>query len=186
MKVILELDSVRDNMQSLARYLTDRSGRGTADRETLSRIERKVDILMSQQDDLMEALNQISVDVDTELARIDQLTQQLTTINDSTPPEVDLQPAIDLANSIRAKLEAVGTSASTNVADAAGGSSSGDSSSATDTSTGDTTNSSVGGSTADGDSGATQGSSSDDLSGGAVGTPTDSTVTPTDDQSNPA
>jgi hypothetical protein len=71
--------------------------------------------IMTQLDDLVSALQDISTDVDNEVSRLQQLQDQLTQLQNTTPPNVDLQPAIDLANSIRSRLEST-SSIATNVA----------------------------------------------------------------------
>src|SRR5258708_1160598 len=62
-------------------------------------------LIMAQLDELMGVLNTIATDVSAEVSRLSQLSFQLTQINDTTPSMVDLQPAINLANSIRQNLE---------------------------------------------------------------------------------
>lgn len=84
--------------------------------------------IMAQIDELMSTLQAIAVDVGEKAQQMLDLERQLTQINDSTPDSVDLQPAIDLATSIRQALESTASAAS----DATG----------SDTSSSDTTSSS--------------------------------------------
>lgn len=70
--------------------------------KTLQRIERKVDIIMSQLDDLTATLTAISGDVDT-LESEFKAAQAAAAANQP----VDLSGAIAAAQAIRTKLEAV-------------------------------------------------------------------------------
>lgn len=75
---------------------------------------RMMEMLMTKMDDLMGLLTSIGTDVSSAKSQIDDLHTQLTTLQASTPPDVDLQPAIDIAASIKASLE--GTTTSVNAA----------------------------------------------------------------------
>lgn len=81
------------------------------DRIDVYTIMRRTSEIMAQIDDLMSALQTISSDVDNEVSRLQQLQDQLTQLQNTTPPSVDLQPAIDLASSIRQRLEGTATTA---------------------------------------------------------------------------
>lgn len=76
-------------------------------------LETAMEFIMAQLDLLTDALNAIASDVDAELAKVTDLETQLTALQNSTPPEVDLTGAIALATSIRERLEGVATAAST-------------------------------------------------------------------------
>jgi outer membrane murein-binding lipoprotein Lpp len=77
--------------------------------QQLNRIERKVDYIMAQIDDLNTALAAISTDVDATLSEVKSLEDQLAAANAN--PAVDLSGAIAAAAAIRAKLEGVSTTA---------------------------------------------------------------------------
>jgi hypothetical protein len=63
--------------------------------------------IMAQIDDLNEALDAIGLDVDTTLEHVTELQQELTDLQNNTPPEVDLSGVIAKAEAIKAKLEGV-------------------------------------------------------------------------------
>src|SRR5690348_2982154 len=92
-------------------------------------ILKGVKATMADIDTLMTTLQAISTDGDASLSKVSELEQKLTDLNNSTPAEVDLQPAIDLAASIRSKLEGVQSSTS----DATSAASSGDTATSPDT-----------------------------------------------------
>lgn len=74
-------------------------------------LQTTMEKVMAQLDDLMTVLNAVHDDVTTVLAKAQALEAQLTQQQQTTPPQVDLQPAIDLATSIRQSLE--GTASTT-------------------------------------------------------------------------
>lgn len=80
-------------------------------------LQHMMESLMAQLDDLMTVLTAIHGDVTSVLERAKSLQDQLTTLQQTTPPQVDLQPAIDAAASIRDALE--GTVAATGSASGA-------------------------------------------------------------------
>lgn len=59
----------------------------------------------AQVDDLMNTMTAIQTDVVAVLTLATNLEAQLKLLQDSTPPAIDLQPALDLATSIRQRLE---------------------------------------------------------------------------------
>lgn len=88
-----------------------------SDSSTLtSMLRTMMENIMAQIDDLMLILNAVHDDVTTVLSKVTDLESQLTQLQQTTPPQVDLQPAIDAATAIRQQLE--GTTATT--ADATG------------------------------------------------------------------
>lgn len=80
-------------------------------------LRNMMETLMAQMDDLMTVLTAIHGDVTGVLERAKNLQDQLTTLQQTTPPQVDLQPAIDAATAIRNQLE--GTAAATGSASGA-------------------------------------------------------------------
>lgn len=84
--------------------------------------------IMAQLDDLMGILQTIGTDVGQKAQQMLDLEQKLIDINNSTPPSVDLQPAIDLATSIRQSLESTASTAADATTDAGSGDTSGTSS----------------------------------------------------------
>lgn len=88
-----------------------------SDSSTLtSMLRTMMENIMAQIDDLMTILNAVHDDVTTVLSKVTDLENQLTQLQQTTPPQVDLQPAIDAATAIRQQLE--GTAGTT--ADATG------------------------------------------------------------------
>jgi hypothetical protein len=77
---------------------------------------------MSQVDDLNALLAAIASDVTAVLDQVRSLEEQLTTLQQTTPPQVDLSGAIAAATAIREQLEATSTSTG---GDASGGDTSG-------------------------------------------------------------
>jgi hypothetical protein len=75
------------------------------DRIDLFTLVRRTHEITAQIDDLMSALQAIALDVGQKAQQMLDLENQLTQINNNTPPSVDLQPAIDLATQIRQSLE---------------------------------------------------------------------------------
>lgn len=82
-----------------------------------SLLQNMMENIMAQLDDLMTILGTIHNDVTAVLDRAKTLTDQLTQLQQTTPPQVDLQPAIDAASAIRDQLE--GTAAATGSASGA-------------------------------------------------------------------
>lgn len=72
----------------------------------------KLDIIMAAIDDLTNALDRISTDVDSVLAQVVELKAELQNLQSTTPTEVDLTPAIAKAAAIADRLEGVSSAAS--------------------------------------------------------------------------
>lgn len=125
---------------------------------------------MAQIDDLMSVLSAIHDDVTNVLARAKSLEDQLNQLQQTTPPQVDLQPAIDAATQIRQSLE--GTASTTG--SATGADTSGSSTSDTSGSTSDTSGAAASTGSTDGSAGAVTdpaaGTGTTDTSSGAAAT----------------
>jgi hypothetical protein len=80
-------------------------------------LQHMMETLMAQLDDLMTVLGAIHDDVKGVLDRAKNLEAQLNQLQQTTPPQVDLQPAINAATAIREQLE--GTAAATGSASGA-------------------------------------------------------------------
>lgn len=74
-------------------------------------ILQRMDHIMAQIDDLQAALSAISAQADTLTTDFSSLEEQLTALQNSTPPEVDLSGVIATAQSISAKLGAIADAA---------------------------------------------------------------------------
>lgn len=77
-------------------------------------LQNMMETIMAQIDDLMTVLGAIHDDVTNLLAKAQGLEAQLTQLQQSSPPQVDLQSAIDAATAIRQQLE--GTASTTGTA----------------------------------------------------------------------
>lgn len=74
-------------------------------------IVERLDEIMSQLDDLNTALGRIATDADAQLAKTKELADELTALQNSTPPEVDLSGVIAKANAIADGLEGISAAA---------------------------------------------------------------------------
>jgi peptidoglycan hydrolase CwlO-like protein len=92
-------------------WITLKPQRHFATVDDIAELKKMMRKLMAQVDTLKALLATIAEDVTTLLGKAKSLEEQLTTLQQTTPPQVDLTDAINAATAIREQLEGTAANA---------------------------------------------------------------------------